>query len=825
MYLRGIAAVLLASTVLMSSPVASQQASGSEIVLHQTDIPSQALASALITFSRQTGIEVLVRSEHASGKTSKAVRGEMTGDAALQLLLQGTDLGFLRTGNDSVRIVPAGDGGIQTGAIEPDGATRLQPIIATGAGETAGGPFKGYVAHRSATATKTDTPLIETPQAVSVVGRDQMNAQGAQTVSEALRYSAGVLTGTAGAQTRYDSVFVRGFGGFASLASYADYLDGLKIVRDGRISTQVDPYLLERVEAFKGPSSVLFGQANPGGFINMVSKRPTDEPFREVELQFGQHKKIQAGFDFSGPLDDEGALKYRLTGLGRYAETWIDFSTDERLAIAPSIQWTPDDATSLTLHGSYHNDPSQFNFVTLETLGTLLPGKPKVPSSFYDGDKDWSEFSRKQAHVGYEFEHEFDSGIQIRQNVRYQKFSATTREISVWGFNDYSDPQSTLLDRAAMIMFHDWTGLSTDTQLQASLDTGPIEHTLLLGFDYRRLSADRSWSRYDTGVPPIDYLNPDNSQPIADPALAIATDLVDAQKGVYVQDQMSWQDWHLMIGARYDWARENSLRTDLDTGEGERSVTNADAPSWRVGLVKVFDNGLAPYVSYSTSFEPAYGEDWKGRPFKPTEGQQYEVGVKYQPPEIDASITISAFQLTKQNVTTTDPDPTHLCDGTPDCSAQTGEIRSRGLEIEAQASLDNGWDIAAAANYWDVEKTRDEDGFLGKRPNAVPEHSASLWLNHTFLGGRLEGLAVGAGVRYVGSTFADNANTLKVPAYTLVDAAVSYDFGETKPELVGLKASLNVHNLFDEDYVASCDEGWCQYGERRTVFGTLRYTW
>lgn len=785
-------------------------------------VPAGPLAAALTAFGRQAGLQITYRPELVGGKRSPGVSGTVAQGDALERLLAGSGLAyrFSTPGTVSVFSVAAGAGVTATG-----GSTVLDAITVEGEGENAWGPIEGYVAHNSATASKTDTPLIETPQAVSIVGRDEMDAQGAQTVSEALRYSAGILTGTAGNQTRYDPVYVRGFGGFASEATYTDFIDGLKMVRDGRIATQVDPYLLERVEAFKGPASVLYGQASPGGFVNMVSKRPTEEPLREVELQLGLREKAQIGVDFGGPLNEDGSLSYRLTGLARYAESWIDVQTDERFAIAPSLKWQPDDATSLTLLASYQHDPSQFNFVPLEVLGTLLPGKPKVPLSFFDGDADWSEFNRRQLHLGYEFEHEFDSGIKLRQNLRYQRFKATTKELTIWGFNDLDDPSSTLLDRASIYFLHDWDGLSTDTQLQAEVDTGPIEHTLLAGIDYRHLWAKRKWSNYDTTVPPIDYLDPDYNQPIPEPVLAKGLDTSNWQVGLYAQDQMSWNDWHFTAGIRYDWSRDDTKNINLETGEKTRVVTDANAPSWRVGLVHEFANGFAPYVSYSTSFEPAYGEDWLGRAFKPTTGQQFEVGLRWQPAEIDASVTLSAFHLAKQNVTTADPNPSHICDGGPYCSVQTGEVRSRGLELEAKANLAYGWDIVGSATYWDVEITKDNDGYVGKKPNAVPEYIAALWLNHTVEDGAFEGLGLGGGVRYVGATWGDRQNTQRVPGFALFDAALNYDFGKRNPNLDGLNLSVNVRNLFDKEYIAACDYGWCQYGERRSAFATLKYKW
>jgi iron complex outermembrane recepter protein len=225
-----------------------------------------------------------------------------------------------------------------------------------------------------------------------------------------------------------------------------------------------------------------------------------------------------------------------------------------------------------------------------------------------------------------------------------------------------------------------------------------------------------------------------------------------------------------------------------------------------------FDSGIAPYFSYSESFLPVLNTNVAGELLKPETGVQYEVGVKYQPVGINALITLAAFDLTRSNVVTFGGPPLFSAE-------QTGQVKSRGIELEGTATLAEGFNVRGAYSYIDAVVTQDPFN-VGKAPTTVPLNRFSLWTDYTMQGGPLAGVQVGGGIRYVGSTFGDDANTFKVPAVTLVDAALHYEWRNAE-------LNLNVSNLFDKRYVASCyaESFGCFYGEGRRINGSVKYTW
>ncbi|TDR94132.1 iron complex outermembrane receptor protein [Enterovirga rhinocerotis] len=712
--------------------------------------------------------------------------------------------------------------------------------------ESAYGPVQGYVATRSATGSKTDASILETPQSISVITRDQMNEQAATTVGESLQYTAGVMTGQAGLQSRrFDPVFIRGFGGFSAAANYASYLDGLKWHFPSRTAVQIDPWMVERVEVFKGPSSVLYGQANPGGFINLVSKKPQETPSGEIFVRGGTHNYIESGFDVTGPVASDPRFLYRVVGLGRMADSQIDYQEEQRLLIAPSFTFAPSPDTKLTVMGIYQRDPKAVDSGFLPVVGTVLPsGYGRLPTNRFQGDPQWNLYNRTEKAIGYQFEHRFNDVLTFRQGFRYGNLTNDFRGV------DFASLQGNnrLLNRNTGQHLHDADSFSLDNQLQAKFSTGPLKHTLLAGLDYQYM--DSLW-RFGFGqIGPIDLYAPVYGQPFMRPNLTIRRRDQLRQLGLYVQDQIEFGNFRLWLSGRQDFARVSSsqLNTTLPVGLlpngsfNPASTANQDeAFTGRVGLLYLFENGFAPYASYSTSFEPVTGADRFGTAFKATTGEQIEAGFKYQPTGWNALLTVSAFNLTKQNVLSTDP-------ANPLLSIQNGEVRSRGIEIEGKASLVDGLDLIGTYTFTDMEFTKSDNGveitgrpkeyfyYQGKRPVAVPRHMASVWAHYQMKQGPLAGFAVGAGVRYIGDTFGTDSNMWnlpgyvytpsKVPGFTLVDAMVSYDFGYVSPKLKGLSLAVNARNLFDKDYVAACNGfGSCAYGEGRTILATMRYRW
>lgn len=673
-------------------------------------------------------------------------------------------------------------------------------------------PISGYVAPLTTTGTKTDTPLIEAPQSVGVVTRDQMDHQGARTVSEALRYTAGVLPEVR-PSARYDSVYVRGFGGQGASAAYVSFLDGLRMQRGVSFAVpNVDPWLLERIEVLRGPASVLYGQTGSGGLVNLVSRRPVETSGGEVRLEAGTNAFAQAAFDMGGRLTEDGTFLYRLTGISRSGQTQYDHNEEQRIAIAPALTWRPSDNTTLTLLGSYQDDPESgfYNFVP--ATGTVLASPfGRLHSNFFGGDPGWNRFSRRQVSIGYQFEHRFDNVWTVRQNFRYQHIDSDFRAVSgrtVTGGR-------TLLRSASRSIEHADT-IALDNQVQASFATGAAQHTLLAGIDWSWGYSKRRMG--SATAPSLDLFSPVYYVPI--PALNLATTTQDQdQFGIYLQDQIALGRWRFNFGIRQDWA--TTEQTALSTGT--RTSQDDTATTGRVGVLYLFDNGIAPYVSWASSFLPNSGTFSPARGggvFDPTTGEMIEAGVKYQPPGGDSFVQFSVFQITQQNVLTTDPDNSLY-------QVQTGEIRSRGLEIEARASLGGGLDLIGAYAYTQAEITRSNTpGVSGNEAPQVPRHLASAWAHYSFQDGPMRGLGLGAGLRYLSSTPGDEANSFRVPDVTLVDASLRYDLGALGENLRGFAVHVNASNLFDREYISSCSSTTnCWFGNRRTVIGGVSYRW
>lgn len=794
-------------------------------------IPAKPLLAALADFTAATGIQVLRPSTDAITGRSQAVVGAFTPDVALRQLLAASGLSYRFTSASTAVVYhPVSENSTFS---HTDGSTVLGPIVIEGASETATGPVDGYIAHRSASGSKTDTPLLETPQSISVVTADQVKAQNAQTVGQALRYTPGIISEHGGGVdgARYDFQTIRGFGYVGQ-----HYADGMKATfGTGNLAMpQFDPYFLERVEAVRGPSSVLYGQNTPGGIINMISKRPSETPQREVSLQYGSHDRVQAAFDFSGPITEDGTFLYRLSGLGRHSNSQVDFVEEERFAIAPSLTWKPSADTSLTLYATYQHDPEGGLYGNLLEDGVTrpLPNGTYVRRSLNPGDPDFDAFDRKQASIGYEFDHRFNEVWSLRHNARYLDTQADVRGFFGGGFI----PPSSIA-RMTLGVQADTAAFTTDTQLQADFETGALTHKLLIGADY----LHSNWNNVQgigMGAPPIDMGNPVYGVPVpvpnGFPNAGMFTDATQKQSqfGVYLQDQIKLDRFLFTLGGRYDWARgTNDSRSwagappsmgGVDTSVYQK--LSDDAFSGRAALTYLFDNGIAPYLSYSTSFVPTLGQDAAGNAFRPITGKQWEAGVKYEPVGWDGFFAASIFQATQQNVLTPDPAGGVCTGGTP-CQVQAGEVRVRGVELEGKVNLWSSFDLIASYTYLDSEVTRSTGPNLGKSLTGVPQHMAGLWADYTFHHGALEGLGIGAGVRYFGSAFIDAGNSRKVPGYTVVDAAIRYDFGKKTPSLDGLELAVNVSNLFDETTIACAAENWCNYGPGRSVFGTLSYRW
>lgn len=693
------------------------------------------------------------------------------------------------------------------------GAATSQSVTGAREGE------EGYLAETSTSATKTDTPVIETPQSISTVTREQLDDQNPQTVGQALTYTAGVLSNV-DPISRYDSLFIRGFGGFGTNTRTVDFLDGLKMPRGQAWGIpSVDPFLLDRIDVLKGPSALLYGQTSPGGLVNQVSRMPSAIPYNELRVEGGSYGRLQGGFTSRGPIDELGKWQYSFTGIGRSSGTRYNDVDEERYAVAPALAWQPSADTRLTLLGHYQRDPEGGYFNSLYPT-FLAPAQyaPYLDSEFNVGDPSFDHFERDQYGAGYIFEHRFNDVLSFESRLRYAGLETTFQGLQMTQPTP-TDIINGTIPRQAARAFEEAQGIATDNHAQFDFATGGIGHKVLTGIDFQRTTNDFEFLL--SGAQPLDVINPQYGLPVG-PFMSVSdTSQTLEQTGIYVQDQMSLGGLRVVLGVRHDRAEQDTVNRPTDLAPTSSvSQQSSEETSYRAGALYLFDNGLAPYASYSTSFEPVIGVDADGNAFVPTTAQQWEAGIKYEPRFAKALFTFSAFDITQQNVLVPNPDNTNF-------NIQEGEIRSRGLEFEARGNATRNLELIGALTLLDTEVTESTTAAnIGKRPQAVPEYFGSLWANYSFDTGALAGLTIGGGVRYVGSHYADDANTVKAPAYTVYDAALQYDLAALDPELEGIEATLNVSNLTDKEYYASCStDFYCQFGNRRQVLAGLRYRW
>ncbi|MCR4267367.1 TonB-dependent siderophore receptor [Nitratireductor sp. ZSWI3] len=645
----------------------------------------------------------------------------------------------------------------------------------------------GYVAQEGRIGTKVDTPIVEIPQAISVVTQDQIEDQKPRTLNEALGYTAGANPNNFGFDSRYDSFYLRGFPTYYT----GMFRDGLRQYNGPSAWLRTEPYGIEGLTILKGPASSLYGVGGPGGIVNVVTKRPKDEPFREVELLFGNHDRHQAAFDLSGPANEAGTILYRFTGLGRLADTELPGYLDDRAYFAPALTLKPDEDTSLTILGEYSRS------VTGSTAWYHNDSYGKV-SDLYAGDPAWNDFVQKQGRIGYEFEHRFNDFLTVRQNVR---FHAVDADLKYSGY--YPEPP----DRSWGHYKEKAKNAVVDNMAQLTFDTGPVQHVAVAGFDY-------SWSEYEAQ-------SASSLISVGDIAAApfyFAGGQTMNQYGLYLHDQMTWNNWTFFASGRQDWVDSHS--TDyrfVETDQSDSAFSGRIAVSYRT------EWGLIPYANYSTSFSPNLGFVYDGvtnekRVARPTKAEQVEVGVKYEIPDYNAVLSAAYFNIDQRDGV--------VYDGTFDEAGNQRQrqldLNARGIELEANASFDNGFGLIASYTYMRMKIEEGAAGTVGNELSATPNHIVSLWGHYDVQDGPLAGLGLGAGLRYVGKSYGDDQNSFENDERFFLDASLSYDFGAANPQFDGLKLQVNAKNLLDERK-AVCTAGNCYLDEGRSIFGSLRY--
>jgi iron complex outermembrane receptor protein len=799
---------LLAVAVALCTPLASSQLVAAEQAssVRAYNLPAAPLASTLNQIASQAGLALSLNPSLAAGKTSAPVNGQFDAAGALREALHGTGLQLEQSSAGTYSLVAV-----------PEGVMALPAtsVIGVEDAESAWGPVQGYVAKRTAAGTKTDTALVEVPRSISVVTRQQMDDRNAHTLDAAVRYLPGITASSYGSDTRADWLRVRGF-------EPTQFLDGLPLPKGVYANPKQETWNLDRLALLRGPASSVYGQTPPGGLLDMVSRRPTAEASSEIQLQYGSDNHRQINFASTGKIDDEGRFLYGVSGVVRDGGTQIDHIDDKRYNIAPSLTWNIDEDTRFTLLTQFTRDDTGVTSQFYPIQGTKIDMPfGKISHHKNLGDPDYDFYDRTYYALGYAFEHRLNDVWQFRQNLRYTKSDLSFQTVTV---NSYFPSIGFVVDdegntgRGTTNVDEDISQFAVDNNLQADFATGDINHTLLIGLDHQR--SNTNYTSIFGSAPAINVNDPVYGLPITRPPRSSAFydyDQKTYQTGLYVQDQMALDQWRLTLGGREDWVHTGTKFFN----KGDATNTQRDKNfSGNAAISYVFDSGFVPYLSYAESFQPASNAVASPTDsFKPTKGKQWELGIKYQPPGSNTLLTAAVYDLTQKNVSVTNNV------GNVTVTSQTGEVRVKGLELEAVSDVTENLKVTAA---YTLAKSEVQDGaFKGNRLQLMPNQQASVWGDYTWHNGVLDGFGIGAGARYTGNTYGDEANTWlgKADAYTVFDAAVHYDLGRLDNSLKGASLAVNATNLFDKDYISTCDSFYCYYGDQRSVVASATYKW
>ncbi|MFJ3378090.1 TonB-dependent siderophore receptor [Pseudomonas sp. NPDC086112] len=797
---------LLAVAIALCAPLASGPLMAAEQAssVRAYNLPAAPLASTLNQIASQAGLALSLNPSLAAGKTSAPVKGQFDATGALREALRGTGLQLEQSSAGTYSLVAV-----------PEGVMALPETAVIGLenAETAWSPVEGYVATRTAAGTKTDTALVEAPRSISVATRQQMEDRGVQNLDDAVRYMPGIVASSFGSDTRADWLLVRGF-------EPTQFLDGLPLPKGVYANPKQETWNLDRLALLRGPASSVYGQTPPGGLLDMVSRRPNAESSNEIQVQYGSDNHRQINFASTGKIDDEGQFLYGLSGVVRDSGTQIDHVDNKRYNIAPSLTWNIDEDTKFTLLTQFTRDDTGITSQFLPVQGTKIHSPlGKISHHKNLGDPDWEFYDRTYYALGYAFEHRLNDVWQFKQNLRYTKSDLSFQALTPGAYPFTQVDAEGNVGRSSTSVDEDISQFAVDNNFQGDFATGDIRHTLLIGLDHQRTNTNYL-SIFGDGLT-TNVNNPIYGQPIVRPSRSTAFydyDQKTYQTGLYVQDQMALDQWRLTLGGREDWVHTGTKFFN----KGDATNTERDKKfSGNAAISYVFDSGFVPYLSYAESFQPtSKATASPTESFKPTEGKQWELGIKYQPPGSNTLLTAAVYNLTQKNVsvTTTNADNVSI-------TSQTGEVKVKGLELEAVSDVTDNLKVIAA---YTLAKSEVQKGdFKGNRLQLMPNQQASLWADYTWHNGVLDGFGIGAGARYTGNTYGDQGNTWlgKADAYTVFDAAVHYDLGRLDNSLKGASLALNATNLFDKDYISTCDSFYCYYGDQRSVVASATYKW
>ncbi|MEQ3530539.1 TonB-dependent siderophore receptor [Pseudoalteromonas sp. XMcav11-Q] len=675
---------------------------------------------------------------------------------------------------------------------------------------------RGLISYVSATASKTAIPIVKTPVSVSVLTAQRISDLGAETLQDAIGYVAGVYNGPYGVDTRGDWSKIRGVDPLL-------YVDGLQKLFGNYNNTRTNPYALESVEILKGPSSVLYGQGSTGGIVNAVSKLPKADTEGEIWAQVGNYDRKQLALDYNTTFGEQQEYQARAVAMYRDSGTQTDYVDDNTLMLAPSFSWLASDETKITLLANLQRNESGSSTQFFPHEGTILPAKyGQIPSERFVSEPGWDKYDTEQQAITAIVEHSFDLDTHVKFSGRYSDSSSEYRTIYSWPPKFEADKRT--VKRIASLTDSSARSVTMDLQFHKYLELDAVKLTMVSGVDYQNADTDSDRGR---GVAaPLDLYNPVYGQSTALPTAVVdnpENTLNNKQLGAYAQVTAEVNSWVLNAALRYD-----DVSNQVQTAGAIKNSQNAT--TGRIGLLYQFENGIAPYASYSESFKAVFGQKPQGGAYKPLEGEQIELGLKYQPTGTEHLITASVFEIKDKN---------QIRKVSPEFEVQDGEITVKGLELEAQLEWQH-LDIYAAYSYLDTEQDvsplSPTELYVAQdlvtlitddtQLSATPKHLASIWATYR-ADEWLPGLKFGAGIRHVGKTY-DGSRTVELNGqilhqqlvtdnFNLIDMMIGYDIEQ-------YQFSLQVDNVTDKTVITSClFRGDCFYGQRRTISANVKY--
>jgi iron complex outermembrane recepter protein len=636
-------------------------------------------------------------------------------------------------------------------------------------------PNNTYFVPSSSTATGTDTPLLDVPQSIQVVPQQVIRDRNVRELGDALRTVTGVVEGSGRGTSAFGPGFIiRGFPTNRSV-----FRDGVPYFTLAPITTTD----IETIEVLKGPASVMFGAGEPGGIINLTSKKPLDEPYYEVSATIGSFNTYGVSADLSGPLNEDKSIKYRLNVSYENYGSFRDFVDGDRIIISPVIAWQMGERTNLNFYGQYIGNEETLDEGLVASNGKIL----NLPRERFLGE-DFAKFEQDQYMVGYNFKHEFSDNWSFQHNLQYLNY----KPLRYGPLFDSFDEETGELSRLAYSADGSYNRFFTDAKFTGDFYTGKVKHKLYAGLEYR-YNSERPGFQFSDLYPSINVFDPVYiGKPFARKTEFFRDDR-ESRISFYIQDQVDlFSNLKLLAGFRYDYADQDRTQGDVGAPR-EKFKQEDDEISPRIGLIYQPASNVSLYASYTTSFLPsgATNRNFNGSTFDPETGQQWEIGVKTDISD-RFTITASLFDIKKQNISVEDPNNRFF-------SIQTGEQTSKGFELYLGGEILPGWNLTAGYTYLDAFVSKDTTGLTDNRLPNVPENQFSLWTTYEIPEGDLKGLGFGLGLFYVGERQGDISNSYSIPSYFRTDMALFY-----KRDTWDVQ--LNIENLFDNTYFVAADE-------------------